>query len=162
MFRALTSEKHSNWAKYLKLIESCINQTYHETIETTPYEDQWERKLERDWTKYIDREMIQENQQIDYENIYLQIKEKGKKRADQLNLANRITKFHLGDKVLLRTYPISTLNKRVIGKFCNMFEGPYKICKELGTATYQLEDVLQPGRIRGNFNIRQLKPYYET
>ena len=163
MFRALTAEKHSKWATYLKLVESCINQTYHETIETTPYEAQWGRKPERDWTRYIEREMIPESQPINYQNIYLRIKEKGKKRTDQINASNKITKFQTGNQVLLRTYPISDLNKKVIGKFCNMFEGPYKIVKELGTATYQLEDARQPpGRIRRNFNIRQLKPYYEN
>lgn len=161
MFRALTSEKHTKWAKYLTLVESCINQTYHKTIETTPYEAQWGRKPERDWTRYIDREMVPEGQPIDYKNIYLRIKEKGEKRTDQINAAHKTTKFKVGDKVLLRTYPISDINQKVIGKFCHMFEGPYRIVKELGTATYQLEDVLQPGRIRGKFNIRQLKPYYE-
>ena len=85
MFRALTSERHSKWARYLGLIEACINQTYHETIETTPYEAQLGRKPERDWAKYVDSEMVPANQPVDYKNIYLRIKEKGKKRTEQIN-----------------------------------------------------------------------------
>ena len=119
------------------------------------------RKPGRDWAKNVDSEMVPANQPVDYKNIYLRIKEKGRKRTEQINLANKITKFQVCEKVLLRAYPMSDLNKRAIGKFCNIFEGPYKVSKEVGVATYQLEDIQQPGRIRGKFNIRQLNPYYE-
>ena len=147
MFRALTSERHTKWAQFLNLVEACINQTYHETIETTPYEAQWGRKPERDWTKYLDKEMMPTSQPINYHNIYLRIKEKGEKRTNRINAAHQISKFQIGDKVLLRAYPISDINKKIIGKFCNLFEGPYKITKELGTATYQLEDARRPEEI---------------
>ena len=32
MFRAMTSDKHTKWAQFLKLIEACINQTYQEIL----------------------------------------------------------------------------------------------------------------------------------
>lgn len=44
MFRVLVGECHTKWAKYLRLVEECINQTYHETIQTTPHEAQWQIK----------------------------------------------------------------------------------------------------------------------
>ena len=109
-----------------------------ETIETTPFEAQWGKKPERDWIKYIDRDMIPPDQPINYHNIYLRIKEKGEKRTDKLSNTHHITRFHIGDQVLLRAYPMSDLYKKIIGKFCNIFEGPYKVIKEIGTATYQL------------------------
>lgn len=37
-------EKHSEWAQYTQLIEACINETYHDTIEITPYEGQFGKK----------------------------------------------------------------------------------------------------------------------
>ena len=49
------------------------------------------RKPGRDWTKYVDKEMIPANQPVDYRSIYLKIKEKGGKRTEQINLADKIT-----------------------------------------------------------------------
>ena len=57
LFRVLVSESHTRWAKYLGVIEMCLNQTYHETIKVTPHEAQLGIKPVQDWKKYIDPEM---------------------------------------------------------------------------------------------------------
>ena len=51
----------------------------------------------------------------------------------------RIRSTEIEQKLLRR-------NKKVIGKFCNLFEGPYKVTKEIGTATYQLDCLLYTSR----------------
>lgn len=155
MFRVLVQERHSKWAYYLKLIEECINTTYHETIQTTSYEAQWKEKPKREWSQHIDEVLYQDDEIIDQNKMYLRIKEKVLKRAEKVNTQHRPIQYQVGDKVLVRTNPTSDLNNKIISKFCALFEGPYRIGKQLGPATYTLHD------LEGNFNTLMLKPYIE-
>lgn len=161
MFRILAGERHTTWAKYINLVEACLNQTYHETIETTPYEIQCGQKPERDWRKYLDPEMIQEEPLVDKQDVYLRIKEKGTNRANKLNARNNIVKFNIGDLVLVKACQTSDAVNRVISKFCKLYNGPFRVQTKIGNATYMLEYVDKPGEVRGTFNVRQLKPYFK-
>ena len=40
--------------------------------------------------------------------------------------------------------------------------GPYKVNRVLGDATYELTECDSSRKVRGNFNVRLLKKYYET
>lgn len=158
MFRVLVGQSHTKWGKCLKLVEACINQTYHETIQTTPYEAQWNRKPDRTWTKYIDQTLCEDKSMVDYEKIHLRIKEKGERRASKLN-DRKITRYQVGDLVLVRTNPVSDLSNRVIAKFCALYEGPFRIGDVVGQATYRLYDINKPDVVKGVYNMRQLKTY---
>lgn len=158
MFRVFVGECHSKWAKYVRLVEECINQTYHETIQTTPYEAQWQQKPIRAWTKYVDLPMFNQNT-TDPKRIYLRIKEKGQKRADRINRSNKLVSYDVGDMVLLKTNPSSDLSSKIIQKFCALYEGPYRIHRKVGNATYEIEDGNNTHVKRGIFNVRQLKPF---
>ena len=48
-----------------------------------------------------------------------------------------------------------------IDKFFELYAGPYKINRILGDATYELVDCNNDNKVRGKFNIRQIKKYYE-
>ena len=72
----------------------------------------------------------------------------------------KMTKFAIGDKVLIRTYYQSDATMKKIDKFFELYAGPYKINRILGDATYELVDC-DNNKVRGKFNIRQIKKYYE-
>ena len=60
VFRVLVGGHHTKWAKYIRLVEKTINETYHDTIEMTPHQAQWGQRPRRVWEKYIDRELMKE------------------------------------------------------------------------------------------------------
>ena len=73
-------------------------------------------------------------------NIFVKIKEKREKHAKRCNENKKITKFSIGDKVLVRTYHQTDAMLRKIDKFFELFSGPYKINRIIGEATYELVD----------------------
>lgn len=83
--------------------------------------------------------MVQTPPIVKTEDIYLRIKEKRERHAKKVNQNLRITTFNIGDLVLVRSYPVSDAFNKVISKFCDLYEGPYRISKQVSNATYTLE-----------------------
>lgn len=160
IFRVMVNGHQTKWAKYIKLIEKCINETHHDTIEMTPFQAQWGRRPRRAWEVYVDRELMKEDVKDCREVIYRRLKRKGERRAKKNNEGVDKVKFKEGDLVLIKTHPISDALNRVTAKFCELFEGPYVVKGIKGNATYEMAEVDKPGSIRGIFNVRQLKPYH--
>ena len=50
--------------------------------------------------------------------------------------------------------------QKKIDKFCELYCGPYKVKQVLGEATYILVECSDEQKVRGKFNIRQLKAYH--
>jgi hypothetical protein len=65
----------------------------------------------------------------------------------------------LNEKVLVTTQPISDAVKGITAEFMYLFEGPFLISKVLDHSAYELKD--ERGKVRGEFNKRQLKQYRE-
>ena len=64
IFRVLVRGYHTKWAKYIKLVEKCISETYHDRIEMTPYQAQWGLKPKKAWESYVDRELVKKTGRI--------------------------------------------------------------------------------------------------
>jgi hypothetical protein len=64
------------------------------------------------------------------------------------------------EKVLVLTQPISDAIKGMTSKFMHVFEGPYIITKLLDHSAYELRD--DSGKLRGEFNRKQLRLYQEA
>jgi hypothetical protein len=160
LFRVFVKERHTKWAQYLKVIEVCLNETVHETIQTTPYAAQFGKPPKREWKQYVDLDIVKEEPIAKHQDIFLRIKTKREKEARKLNQKNKITKFELGDLVLVKAYQMSDALNKIVSKFCELYEGPYRIKKILSASTYVLEYTDQPNKIRGTFNVRQMKQYY--
>jgi len=65
----------------------------------------------------------------------------------------------VNDKVLIKTQPMSDAVKGVISKILQAFTGPFLVSKILDHSAYELND--KWGKICGEFNKKQLKPYEE-
>ena len=57
----------------------------------------------------------------------------------------------------IRTNPISDLSNKITAKFCELYEGPYKVKDFKGGATYVIAEVDDPESVRGIFNVSQMK-----
>ena len=125
LFRIFVGDQHTKWSRYVPIVESCINETYHETIEVTPYEAQLGKKPTRAWEKYINKDMLLVKG-VDHNQIFIKMKEKREKQAKLCNEIKTITKFKIGEKVLIRTYHQSDAVQKRIEKFCELYCGPYK------------------------------------
>ena len=121
LFRIFVSDQHTKWSRYVTTIESCINETFHETIEITPYEAHLGKKPTRIWEKYVDKEILGECQ-TDNSQIFVRMRNKREKQAKKCNEANKI-RFEIGDEVLIRTYCQSDAVQRRIDKFCELYSG---------------------------------------
>ena len=85
------------------MIETCVNEVYHETIEVTPHEAHLGKRPTRAWEKWLDKNVIDVKGSTN-NNIFVKIKEKREKHAKRSNENKKITKFAIGDKLLIRTY----------------------------------------------------------
>lgn len=83
-------KNHSGWARKLKIIEWCINETHHDTIGITPYEAQFGQRPARSWTKLINKDVIPDGPVSDRSEIHLRIKEKRQKAEDKVNSSTKI------------------------------------------------------------------------
>ena len=137
MFRIFIGKQHTKWSRFIATIDSCINETYHDTIELTPYDAQFGRRPARIWEKYLNPE-VHEHRITDNHQIFVKMKMKREKHAKKMNEDNKITKFKTGNLVLVRTHCQSDAMQKKIDKFCELYCGPYKVKQVLGEATYIL------------------------
>jgi hypothetical protein len=80
-------------------------------------------------------------------------REKRRKRG------NAEWKPELNERVLIKTQPMSDAVRGITSKFLHLFQGPYVISKILDHSAYELKD--GQGKIRGEFNKKQLRKYKE-
>lgn len=162
-FRTFVKDKHSGWARYVNIIQNCINETHHETTEYTPVELHLNAKPTRCWKNWIRVETMG-TQPTHEEKLYLareRISKKRKTRADRINQKVKpLDEFHPGQKVLLKANNVSDAENRQIAKFFMVYEGPYEIQNRVAANTYILRD-LETKRERGQFHANDLKPYHQ-
>ena len=136
------------------------NETYYDTIEMTPYQAQWGTKPKRVWESYVDHELMKEEMKNRHNELYQKMKRKGEQRAQKKNEESNKLKFKVGDLILVKTNPISDAVHKVTVKFCELYQGPYKVTSIKGGATYEVSEINKPETVWGIFNVRQLKQYH--
>ena len=91
--RSLIGENHGSWWSWINIIESCMNETSHETTQFTPIGLHLNKKLKRAWESWLN--FPQNNSKITYERKLEMAKDnisrKGKNRASKFNEAHRLT-----------------------------------------------------------------------
>jgi hypothetical protein len=68
-------------------------------------------------------------------------------------------KTELNEKILVKTQQMSDSVRGITSKFLHLFQEPYRTSKILGHSAYELKE--EQGKIRGEFNKKQLKGYKE-
>ena len=63
--------------------------------------------------------------------------------------------------VLLRVPHLSNASQKVISKFFQIYEGPFRIGRVVGENAFELADPDDADRIKGVYNRLNLRKYYE-
>ena len=160
-FRTFVNNKHTGWFDYVNLIETIINETYHDSIGCTPLELHLNKKPTRIWEKYLNFGKIE---LINYETKIMLAKDRIQKRAKKRKNKNDEKKKNLfitfkeNDLVYLKANNVSNLEKKVIDKFFSIYIGPFRVKKIVYDYTYILVDPITNIE-KGLYNINDLKPY---
>ena len=91
------------------------------------------------------------------EKAYYKIRKRAEARKRRRKRGNTTWEPVINERVLVRTQPISDAVRGITAKFMDIYEGPFLISKNVGHAAYEIKD--EKGKVRGEFNKRQLKPY---
>ncbi|OXU20056.1 hypothetical protein TSAR_001624 [Trichomalopsis sarcophagae] len=161
-FRSLALKKHSAWPSWIPFIESCLNESYHDTTEFTPLELQTGKRPSRFWENLVT--VPQRTDLLYAEKLALvnsRIKIKGDTRAAKINSSRSLKMYAIGDKVLAYACYFSNASSQVSVKFMSLYEGPYIVCAVYNECTYKIA-YPDSEQIRGTFHSSELRPYYET
>lgn len=91
--------------------------------------------------------------------MFVKIKTTRDRANKKINEQRKLTEFEEGDLVLIRMFYPSDSAQGVISKFFELYQGPYKVKRRIGDATYLLSDPKDEKKERGKFNVRTLKKY---
>ncbi|KAJ9543976.1 hypothetical protein OSB04_023683 [Centaurea solstitialis] len=164
MLRACVIDFGGNWDDHLPLVEFSYNNSYHTSIQCTPYEALYGRKCRSplSWVEVGDSqltgpELIQETT----DKIGL-IRDRLKAARDrQKSYADNRRKpleFQVGDRVLLKVSPWKGLvrfGKR--GKLSPRYVGPFEIIERVGPVAYKLRLPEEMNEIHNTFHVSNLK-----
>jgi hypothetical protein len=160
-FRIYCHENHKKWAELLPHIEGWLNKTVASSTGYSPSElmfgdrkpsifDNLLPELKQDASDIEDLD-------IKLERAFSRIKRKAAERERRRKKGNTSWDPKLQDRVLIKSQNQSDAAKGVIDKFMQVYHGPYIINKILPHSAYQIVD--SKGKLKGEFNKRQLKPY---
>ena len=100
----LQTDKHDSWFKWLEEIETILNESYHDTIEITPYEALLGKRPMRLWEKRIVQTLsnnIQDRSEI-IRMIRDKIRTKCERRNERINKIKMGLTFRPGEQVLVK------------------------------------------------------------
>uniref|UniRef100_A0A1B6GZR8 RNA-directed DNA polymerase n=1 Tax=Cuerna arida TaxID=1464854 RepID=A0A1B6GZR8_9HEMI len=157
--RTYCAHQHRNWARYIPVINTFLNEIHHETTGFTPNELHLGFKSVRFWENYVSNPFTSD---LPLERkLFLakqRIRDKQKKRACKTNLKIRPTSFNLNDLVLVKTHPLSHAVVGETAKLFEVYEGPFKIDRIYGTSTYGVSS-LDGRRKFGPYHVSAIKHY---
>ena len=161
-FRTFLKTEHNQWVNWIEVIEGCINETYHESTGFIPMHLHTGLKPKKPWEHIIEGHgKVQRNHE---ELIFLaqeNMKRRRKKQSDKFNREHRMSIYSEGQLVLVKALNVSNPAAKQIAKFMPLYEGPYRVKKRVGKASYLLEFIREP-RERGFFHTHNLRPFHNN
>lgn len=159
--RIYCHESHRKWAELLPHIERWVSHTVNSSRGYAPYELMFGSERQNAIQQLVPElrvlDIEEEDIEAKIEKAYAKMRNKAESREKRRKRGNMRWLPDVNDKVLVRKQPISEAIKGVTAKFSYVYEGPYTIGKVLGHSAYEIRD--ETGKVRGEFNLEQLKPY---
>lgn len=160
-FRTFCADRHTSWARYVNMIQDCLNLMAHQSTGAVPYVlhyGEYPRDKLCELFPMLDREGTSHNVHIQMAQERLQ-----KSFDSRLKAQGNVSKVKLNedDLVLLRVPHLSDASHRVTHKFFHLYEGPYRIKKNINHNAYVLVDTESADIVKGTYNRLHLRKYYE-
>jgi hypothetical protein len=163
-FRIYCYNTQKKWPELVPYIAEWLNSTVSGTTGYSPIEllsgepkPDIFRKILR---KGPDQVPIEETLADKLLRAYARMKLKADRRKKKFKPGTTKWKPQVNDLVLVKGQPTSDASRGITGKFQRPFEGPFTIRKTIPPAMYELCD--RKGKLRGLFNLRDLKPYLQA
>lgn len=158
LLRAFCHSQHSKWAVIVKTVEGWLNQVIHSCTGFTPNELHFGRERSNEFIKSLNFPGVLERLPKDVIILARErLRSKAALRAKQVKPTEH-TAFKPGDKVLVRTHPISSLLEKEIKKFFLLYRGPCTVIRQAGANAYEIQED-STGHDLGIHNIYNLKPF---
>jgi hypothetical protein len=161
--RIYCNQNHRKWAELLPHIEDWINNTVASATGYTPSELMYGSERRNILSKLVSNvpnlDHKEEEIEVKLEKAYSRMRRRAEARERRRKRGNAKWEPKMNDKVLVKTQPMSDAVKGITAKFMYVYEGPFLINKVLDHSAYEIRD--ERGKVRGEFNKKQLKPYKE-
>lgn len=168
MLRHYIDASQTNWAVLLPLVEFAVNDSYHESIQTTPFEVNYGKRPNLPLDNILRGEgRVSTNcdsaaERAEY--IFAAVKKaKSAMQAAQqrqkfvADARRQSAEFHVDDMVLLSTSNIK-LKFKGTPKLLPKWIGPFKVTSVINSVAYKLE-LPSSLKLHNVFHISLLKPY---
>ena len=159
LFRTFCEKRHTSWPNYVSKIEDLLNITTHFSTECTPIELHFGKPVKDEILKFVE---FPEPPKIDHQYLISFARSNIEKNFAVRKHSQKTYKVALkmGDLVLLRVRYLSNAIDKVTKKFFHLFEGPYRIEREIGQNAFALVDPNDNDAEKGIYNRANLRKYY--
>lgn len=158
LLRVYCSTNHKSWAKFVKKIELLINSAVHESTGFSPISLEKNTPPDQTLRKVIEfPEEKRKNLEVRLELAKRKLQSREEKNKIKNN--KNLTEFKVGDTVWVKANPISSKVDGEVKKLFMIYEGPYKIGKQISENAFQLQTL--HNKIKGTYNRMHLKHYYQ-
>jgi len=166
MLRACALDFQGSWDEHLDLIEFSYNNSYHTSIQMSPYEALYGQKCRSPlcWEDLVSPVTLGPDYLQEMTEKVKLIRERMKAAQDRqksyADLKRQSIEFQEGDKVLLKVSPtkgVMRFGKK--GKLSPRYIGPYEVLERVGKVAYRLALPAVLGRVHNVFHVSQLRKY---
>ena len=166
MLRSCVLQFKGHWNEYLPLAEFTYNNSYHTSIEMSPYEALYGKQCRTplcwnetgEW-KLLGPEIVQTTV-VKVNIIRARLKAAQDRQKSYADKRRKDLEFEVEDRVFLKLSPwkgVVRFGKR--GKLSPRYIGPFEIVERVGPVAYRLDLPEELSRVHNVFHISMLRKY---
>ena len=167
MMASFVQGKHRLWDQWLADFRFAINSAWHESTGFSPAEIAIGRKLKGPLERFLNQSpspdhnvyrVIQRQQEL-VQQVQENVEKVQAKQAKYYNRRRSPACFQSGDRVWVRSHPLSRADVGFAAKLAERWKGPAQIVKVLSPVNYKIKYLNEPNQI-DTVHAEHLKPYF--